>query len=326
MSSIKAIALAKVVGGGGGGGDTEIIALNVNQNGTYNPGSGKAYKPVNVNVPNSYAAGDEGKVVQNGALVSQTSRTVTANGTVDTTTNDEVVVAVQPNLQQKTATENGMVIADQGYDGLSSVTVNVSGGGDVEPALPSEYQRVEYLDFTPLIGIVITLPSSGKILFTADFTSDLAASNTNYSTVFGYRASSTTGKDFVLGVYTGKTYGYIRNPGDANGIVISIGENYTTGDRIKASILLVNPRTMALIGKYAYDYSSSGVDTYGLDGKFYSLKGEDLNTGQTVAWFVPCYRKSDNQVGVYDYIAQAFYYETDAAGSGYSIVAGPDVT
>ena len=45
----------------------------------------KSYEKANVNVPNSYAAGDEGKVVSNGALVAQTSDTVTTNGTYDTT-------------------------------------------------------------------------------------------------------------------------------------------------------------------------------------------------------------------------------------------------
>lgn len=44
--------------------------------------------------PITYSASDEGKVVDNGALVAQTSRTVTENGTYDTTTNDEVVVNV----------------------------------------------------------------------------------------------------------------------------------------------------------------------------------------------------------------------------------------
>lgn len=56
------------------------------------------YAAVNVNVPNSYAAADEGKVVSNGALVAQTSDTVTTNDTYDTTL-------------------------------INSLTVNVSGGG-----------------------------------------------------------------------------------------------------------------------------------------------------------------------------------------------------
>ena len=45
----------------------------------------KTYEFASVNVPNSYAAGDEGKVVSNGALVAQTSDTCTTNGVVDTT-------------------------------------------------------------------------------------------------------------------------------------------------------------------------------------------------------------------------------------------------
>ena len=56
------------------------------------------YAAVDVAVPNSYSAGDEGKVVSSGALVSQTSDTVTTNDTYDTTL-------------------------------INSLTVNVSGGG-----------------------------------------------------------------------------------------------------------------------------------------------------------------------------------------------------
>lgn len=53
---------------------------------------------ITANVPNTYSAGDEGKVVSNGALVAQGSDTVTQNDTYDTTL-------------------------------ISSLTVNVSGGG-----------------------------------------------------------------------------------------------------------------------------------------------------------------------------------------------------
>ena len=113
------------------GGGAVLTTKNISENGTYNASSDSAdgysqvtvavpasavdsgtknitangnnqdvvgYAAVNVNVPNSYAAGDEGKVVSNGALVAQTSDTVTANDTYDTTL-------------------------------INSLTVNVSGGG-----------------------------------------------------------------------------------------------------------------------------------------------------------------------------------------------------
>lgn len=56
------------------------------------------YANAQVAVPNTYSAGDEGKVVSNGALVAQSSDTVTTNDTYDTTL-------------------------------INSLTVNVSGGG-----------------------------------------------------------------------------------------------------------------------------------------------------------------------------------------------------
>lgn len=52
------------------------------------------YASVNVNVPNSYDASDEGKVVSNCALVAQGSQTITENGTYDTTLVDDVTVNV----------------------------------------------------------------------------------------------------------------------------------------------------------------------------------------------------------------------------------------
>lgn len=91
ISGIRAIALGKAAGGGN---SVTVEALSVTANGTTTAPDGKAYSPVTVNVPNTYAAGDEGKVVSGGALVAQTSRTVTTNGTVDTTTNNSVTVDV----------------------------------------------------------------------------------------------------------------------------------------------------------------------------------------------------------------------------------------
>lgn len=81
---------------GGGGGDITVESKSIDSNGTYTAPAGHAYSPVSVSVPNSYAAGDEGKVVSNGQLVAQTAHAeVTSNGTIDTTLNNSVTVNVQ---------------------------------------------------------------------------------------------------------------------------------------------------------------------------------------------------------------------------------------
>lgn len=76
------------------GGSVTLETLNVGANGTYNSPAGKAYDKVIAAVPNTYSAGDNGKVVENGALVSQTARSLTDNGTYDTTKNNSVTVNV----------------------------------------------------------------------------------------------------------------------------------------------------------------------------------------------------------------------------------------
>ena len=102
--------------GGGGGGSATLITKSIAANGTYSASNDSAdgYSSVTVNVPNSYAAGDEGKVVHNGALTSQTSATYTTNNTYDTTL-------------------------------INSVTVNVSGGGG---GLTSHEIHLEFDDST----------------------------------------------------------------------------------------------------------------------------------------------------------------------------------
>lgn len=117
--------------------ETEAVIeqKNISANGTYTAPSGvDGFSPVVVNVPNSYGASDEGKVVDDGALVAQTSRTIDENGTYDTTLNNEVVVDVEggsATLIPKTITENGTYNpADDNADGYEEVTVEVSGGGD----------------------------------------------------------------------------------------------------------------------------------------------------------------------------------------------------
>ena len=76
----------------------------VTQNGTYDPNDDSldGYSSLVVNVPNTYAASDEGKVLSNGELVAQSSQTVTKNGTYDTTLINSITVDIP---QQSTSTQ-----------------------------------------------------------------------------------------------------------------------------------------------------------------------------------------------------------------------------
>lgn len=120
-----------------------LIPKTITQNGNYDPASDNAdgYSSITANIPNSYTAADEGKVVSNGALVAQTARTpsITENGTYDTTGNNSVTVNVSsqaaPVLEPKTVTENGDYYPPSGVDGFSEFHVNVSGGGGSTPVI-----------------------------------------------------------------------------------------------------------------------------------------------------------------------------------------------
>lgn len=86
------VLLSQKLSGSGGGGITPTGTKTITANGTgidvY------SYQYADVAVPNSYSASDEGKVVSNGALIAQTSDTVTANNTYDTTLINSLTVNV----------------------------------------------------------------------------------------------------------------------------------------------------------------------------------------------------------------------------------------
>ena len=76
-------------------------------------------------IRDKYSADNDGKVILNGNALSQTNLVVNENGTYDTTLNNRVEVLVEPSLQNKTVTTNGIVTHDNNYYGLDQVTVNV---------------------------------------------------------------------------------------------------------------------------------------------------------------------------------------------------------
>ena len=119
-------------------GGSDLGAKTITENGVYDATDDglDGYDVVTANVPNTYAAGDEGKVVDNGALVSQTSATYTINNTYDTTKIKSVTVNVgggSPTLETITKTytpttsqQTEQITPARGYDGIAEVDVTVN--------------------------------------------------------------------------------------------------------------------------------------------------------------------------------------------------------
>lgn len=220
--------LGKSLSGGGGGGSATLITKNITSNGTYNASSDNAdgYSSVSVDVPNTYTQSDEGKVVQSGALVSQTSTSATTNGTIDTTTNNSVVVNVANSYSESDegkVVDNGALVAQTAYPSTitsnntydttnyNSVTVNVP-----VPPTPAESKDVNFYDYDGTILYSYTAQEFAQL-------SELPANPTHTGlTAQGWNWTLSDAKTYVA------SYG-----------ILDIGQNYITDDgdtRIYVSI------------------------------------------------------------------------------------------
>ena len=147
------------------------------------------YASVSVSVPNSYSASDEGKVVDNGALVSQTSDTVTANDTYDTTL-------------------------------INSLTVNVSGGGNIGGlANMVDVTNTEYAVAYMLSQMKNGNTAGGKVTYASAFanTEQLILS-TGLTTIHGFMFVCPT-YDMLTNIGTGqsnKFYFFFRHSYESN--------------------------------------------------------------------------------------------------------------
>lgn len=173
--------LEHVISENSGGGSATLIEKTVTQNGVYNAADDSAdgYSKVTTDVPNSYAAGDEGKVVSNGALVAQSSGTATQNGTVDTTLINSLTVDVQG---------SGGDSGSLQYGNVSMTWATVTAGANNVTKVP---------DFMQYIKTLANVPEATSVFaFSAVDNSDrynnmiVASVNNNSGSVYRYRNGS----------------------------------------------------------------------------------------------------------------------------------------
>lgn len=244
---------------------------------------------------------------------------VVINDLISIASDDVVHIASLENppvIQSLSVDENGIYTPPGGVDGYSPVIVDVGS----EPALPSEYQEVEYITFDGNeFMLVENLPSYYWI--------DVLASNSvsmDESTVVGYREASNNDRDFEIRFQNGSFNIWARSSTYTYTLFASNPAGSTTNVVRDIVVACVNHvRGKFLIGKY----STQNMDLP-FFGNLYAIKLYAITRTQgaltvfdAIRRFVPCYRKSDGEIGVYEVYTSVFY-PNEGAGT---LIAGPDV-
>ena len=240
-----------------------------------------------------------------------------------------------PVVQPLEVTENGTYTAPDGVDGYSPVNVNVAGGGGA-PDPRDQYQRVEYIESTTgcRIDTDIFADNETGMELTAKYPtladrvamgSRLDANATRFYAPYPLSSNS-----FYYGFNTGvsKSTGAVANImyrsslNFLNNRVATVKEEETNAMEFADVLTSTLPQHEAPIGIFCYlrkndageFYSGSSRDTI-----FYNAR---ISQGrEIVREYIPCYRKSDGEIGLYEkYTGQFLTNE----GSG-TFTIGPEL-
>lgn len=207
------------------------------------------------------------------------------------------------------------------YDITNYATINVSVSSS--PKLPSQFQKVEYLESTGTQYINTGYYADGGSSFEFKITYGttrgvvFGSYNSYWTNGYGYYHNNGNGDTEWVHYYGNTSTGYPGLNNSTQEIKIIKGSVYINGQLV----LALTPLSFSKLKYPTFFYAGNWGGTRAeqpISAKIYyfTIKSGDY----PLMDFVPCYRKSDNVMGFYDIINQVFYTN---AGTG-DFIKGPD--
>ena len=204
--------------------------------------------------------------------------------------------------------------------------------------LPARYQRVQYIENTSTAYIITDVFPSETLGFDCDFMPfGIYTNQTNqFSCIFGGRKASTN-NDFQLttwtnfvqidGTYYPANNGCLRDGNQVNAHMI--GQNVRQLAQLRNKVYTGPDGVVVNVSAYSWASDRRPIYLFALNNngspvqqgpgcRIYSMKFYDGNN--VIREYIPCYRKSDNEVGMYEKYTRQFLTNQ---GSG-SFTKGPD--
>ena len=170
--------------------------------------------------------------------------------------------------------------------------------------LPSEYQEVEYIESNGAQYISPGIQTDSSIYWYAKFS------------ITHLKGDSSSGYNMIVGAYNRPQMAVATNQwtvGNAGSSIPFIPSEDTiyeaTMNKNGSGSLIINEEDTGLkrtgtCTPTIFNPSSIYGGTY---ARVYSVKYVDRNSNNNTANFVPCYRKSDNVIGLYNTVSNKFY-------------------
>jgi len=197
--------------------------------------------------------------------------------------------------------------------------------------LPDDYQEVEYIEGTGTQYIKTDYIPTSSTSLSLQFMATSTSTSYNWSQITGEKTSYHSSSSLQLAFCTGGNYPNILglDYGEAtDSIAVAIDRNVKAEVKMTPDNWIINnttvvPHTYSLSGVglplWIFDCNNNNRGEFPFTGRLYSYKIYE-NT-ELVHTFMPCYRKSDNTIGLYDTIEGKFYTN---AGTGV-FLKGDDV-